>query len=80
MGGEEPPGEPGEPTFPGGDVEVGVVAGVVGLGGVEAGELGDGTGDEAAEVDEDASLLIVNSGLALPESPNTRANIKYDAS
>lgn len=28
-------------------------------------------GGETAEVDEDASLLIVNSGLALPESPNT---------
>jgi len=32
----------------------------------ELDELGDG----ATDVDDDASLIIVNSGLALPESPN----------
>lgn len=68
--GEDPPGGlleelPGEFELAGGEGEVGVDEAVG-----EPGEpVGEGSGD--TEVDEDASLMIVNSGLALPESPNT---------
>jgi hypothetical protein len=58
---EEPPELPGE--FAGGEVES-----VGAAGDAEPGEP-VGTGG-ATEVDEDASLRIVNSGLAFPESPN----------
>ena len=34
------------------------------------------TGEGATEVDEDAPLIIVNSGLALPESPNTNMKLR----
>lgn len=70
-GAEEPPESVGF-KFPGGGVELGVDA----AGEVEPGEpvgTGDGT---AGVVDEDASLIIVNSGLALPESPNTVMNVE----
>lgn len=67
--GEDPlesPGEsPGEFKLAGGGVEAGGDAA-----GDEPGELGELVGAGGTEVDEDASLIIVNSGLALPESPN----------
>lgn len=50
-------------------------AGGVETGGVETGELVV-PGDGGTVVDEDASLIIVNSGLALPESPNTVTRVE----
>lgn len=72
--GEDPPELPEELGLTGGGVEAGDDAV-----GDEPGEL-DGIGIGGTEVDGDASLVIVNSGLALPESPNTVMSNEHDAS
>lgn len=64
---EEPPELPGGFGFAGGEVE-----GVGTTGEVEPGEP-VGTGG----VDEDGPLIIVNSGLAFPESPNTVMSVEH---